>query len=101
MTAEASASAKAHAPDNHQEGRYEGSPGNVEGPSGQKGTRYGSTLGAAQLSEILQVSLVGLVKPKLTDVFKHFAHLLHFSRRHESEGVPVPFVMDDAAVEAH
>ncbi len=26
-------------------------------------------------------------------------HLLHFSGRHEGEGVPVPFIMDDAVVE--
>ncbi len=32
-------------------------------------------------------------------MLKGLAHQLHFSSRHEREGVPVPLVMDDAVVE--
>ncbi len=56
-------------------------------------------MSAAQLSEVVEVSQVRLMKAKLTNVFESLCHLLHFSGRQEVDGVPVPLVVDDAVVQ--
>ena len=55
-------------------------------------------MGTAQLSEVLKVGQVRLMKAKLTNVFESLCHLLHFSGRQEVDGVPVPLVVDDAVI---
>ena len=56
-------------------------------------------MGTAQLSEVLKVGQVRLMKAKLTNVFKSLHHLFHFPGRQEVNGVPVPLVVDDAVVQ--
>ena len=56
-------------------------------------------MGTAQLSEVLKVGQVRLMKAKLTNVFKSLPHLFHFPGRQEVDGVPVPLVVDDAVVQ--
>jgi hypothetical protein len=53
----------------------------------------------AQLSEVLEVRQVRLVKAKLTNVFESLCHLLHFSSWQEVDGVPVPLIMEDAVIQ--
>ncbi len=54
----------------------------------------------AQLSEVLKIGQVGLMKSQLADVLQGLAHLLHFAGGHEADGVPVPLVVEDAVIEA-
>ncbi len=56
-------------------------------------------MGTAQLSEVLKVRQVWLMKAKLTNVFKSLTHLRHFPGWQEVDGVPVPLIMDDAVVQ--
>jgi hypothetical protein len=56
-------------------------------------------MGTAQLSEVLKVGQVRLMKAKLTNVFKSLVHLCHFPGRQEVDGVPVPLIVEDAVVQ--
>ncbi len=76
----------------------EGGPGDVEGPAGHVGTQGGSAVSVAQLSEVLEIGQVRMMKTKLADVFEGLGHLLHFSGWEEVDGVPVPLVMEDAVI---
>jgi hypothetical protein len=55
-------------------------------------------MGTAQLSEVLKVRQVRMMKAKLTNVFESLPHLFHFPGQQEVDGVPVPLVVDDAVV---
>ena len=55
-------------------------------------------MSAAQLGEVLKIGQVRMMKTKFPDVFESLGHLLHFSGWEEVEGVPVPFVMEDAVI---
>ncbi len=55
-------------------------------------------MGTAQLSEVLEVGQVRLMKAKLTNVFKSLRHLFHFPGWQEVDGIPVPLVVDDAVI---
>ncbi len=57
-------------------------------------------MSTAQLSEVLEVGQVRLMKAKLTNVFKSLTHLCHFPGRQEVDGVPVPLVVDDAVIQS-
>ncbi len=76
----------------------EGGPGDVEGPAGHVGAQGGSAVSVAQLSEVLEIGQVRMMKTKLADVFEGLDHLLHFSGWEEVDGVPVPLVMEDAVI---
>ena len=56
-------------------------------------------MGTAQLSEVLKVGQVWLMKAKLTNVFKSLTHLRHFPGWQEVDGVPVLLIVDDAVVQ--
>ena len=56
-------------------------------------------MSVAQLSEVLEIGQVRMMKTKLADVFEGLGHLLHFSGWEEVEGVPVPLIMEDAVVQ--
>jgi hypothetical protein len=76
----------------------EGGPCDVEGPAGHVGAQGGSAVRVAQLSELLEIGQVRMMKTKLADVFEGLGHLLHFSGWEEVDGVPVPLVMEDAVI---
>ena len=96
--ADAFAQADAQACRDEDEGDDKGGPGDVEGPPGHVGAHGGGAVGVAQLGEVLEVSQVRMMKTKFPDVFEGLGHLLHFSGWEEVDGVPVPFVMEDAVI---
>ncbi len=94
-----STGADAEASYEDDEGHNEGGSGDVKSPAGHGGSGHGNALSAVQLREVLQVGEIWLMESQFANVFKGLAHQLHFSGRHEREGVPVPLVVDDTVVE--
>ncbi len=39
------------------------------------------------------------MEPQFADVLQGLAHLLHFAGRHEADGVPVPFIVENTVIE--
>ncbi len=96
--ADAFAQADAQACRDEDERDEEGGSGDVEGPTGHVGAQGGSAVSVAQLGEVLEISQVRMMKTEFPDVFEGLGHLLHFSGWEEVDGVPVPFVMEDAVI---
>ncbi len=55
-------------------------------------------MSVAQLSEVLEIGQIRMMKTKFADVFEGLGHLLHFSGWEKVDGVPVPLVMEDAVI---